>query len=127
MDKTTVLVVDDVPELARLLQITIELDERFDCIGSASTTTEAVDLAARNTPDAIVLDLSIDGAEALNALRVLRQVTPDSRIVVFTGRDDPRLRDEALASGASAWLLKGANLDELLETLADPAPISEPG
>ena len=126
MAKTTVLVVDDVPELARLLQITVELDGRFECVGAASTTTEAVDLAAHLQPHTIVLDLSMDGDDALAALRLLRNVAPEARIVVFTGRDDRNLRDEALASGASAWLLKGDDLDALLRTLANEIAISEP-
>jgi DNA-binding NarL/FixJ family response regulator len=127
MDKTTVLVVDDVPELARLLEITVELDGRFESVGAASTTTEAVDLAARIQPDTIVLDLSMDGDDALAALRLLRNVAPDSRVVVFTGRDDRNLREEALASGASAWLLKGDDLDALLRTLADEIAVTGTG
>ena len=113
-----VLVVEDVPELARLLEMTLELDERFEPVGTATSGGAALDIAARRQPDAVVLDVTIDGVDGLGILPVLRRVTPDARIIVFTGHDDDRLRDEALHAGAAAWVLKGGDLGTLFDELA---------
>jgi DNA-binding NarL/FixJ family response regulator len=43
---------------------------------------------------------------------------PDARIIVFTGHDDDALRGEAMAAGASAWVLKGGDLNGLLDALS---------
>jgi DNA-binding NarL/FixJ family response regulator len=113
-----VLVVEDVPELSRLLEMTFELDGRFEPVGTASSGGAALDLAAREQPDAIVLDVGIDGIDGIDILPVLRRVVPEARIIVFTGHDDDKLRDEAMAAGASAWVLKGGDLSGLLDALS---------
>ena len=127
MDTAKVLVVEDVPELSRLLEMTFELDGRFVPVGTATSGGAALDLAAREKPDAVVLDLSIDGIYGMGVLPSLRAVLPDARIIVFTGRDDPALRETALAAGASAWVLKGGDLSSLLDELSDAIPAQPPG
>ena len=116
------LVVEDVPELSRLLEMTFELDGRFESIGTASSGGAALDLAARQLPDAIVLDLGIDGVDGLGVLPVLRRVVPEARIIIFTGHDDVQLRERALEAGASAWVLKGGDLSGLLDELSAVLP-----
>jgi DNA-binding NarL/FixJ family response regulator len=112
-----VLVVEDVPELSRLLEMTFELDGRFEPVGTASSGGAALDLAAREQPDAIVLDVAIEGIDGIDVLPLLRRVVPNARIIVFTGHDNDDLRKEALDAGASAWVLKGGDLDRLLDAL----------
>jgi CheY-like chemotaxis protein len=127
MDTAKVLVVEDVPELSRLLEMTFELDGRFVPVGTATSGGAALDLAARERPDAVVLDLSIDGIDGITVLPSLRAVLPHARIIVFTGRDDPALRESALAAGASAWVLKGGDLSSLLDELSVSIPSQPPG
>jgi DNA-binding NarL/FixJ family response regulator len=119
-----VLVVEDVPELSRLLEMTFELDGRFEPVGTATSGGAALDMAARVHPDAIVLDLTIDGVDGLGILPSLRQLVPDARIIIFTGHDDPALREQAMQAGAAAWVLKGGDLQSLLDELSVvlPAP-----
>ncbi len=122
METAKVLVVEDVPELSRLLEMTFELDGRFVSVGTATSGGAALDLAARERPDAIVLDLSIDGVDGLEILPSLRHVVPNARIIVFTGHDDARVREQAMAAGASAWVLKGSDLSGLLDELSESLP-----
>ena len=126
MQTARVLVVEDVPELSRLLEMTFELDGRFVPIGTATSGGAALDLAARERPDAVVLDLSIDGVDGIGILPSLRALLPQARIIVFTGHDDARLRDQAMTAGATSWVLKGSDLsglrDELGESLPDHSP-----
>ena len=122
MDTVRVLVVEDVPELSRLLEMTFELDERFEPVGTATSGGAALDLAARERPDAVVLDLAIDGVDGIEVLPSLRHLLPEARIIVFTGHDEERLRQQALAAGASAWVLKGGDLGALLDELSGALP-----
>ena len=126
MESIRVLVVEDVPELSRLLEMTFELDGRFESVGTATSGGAALDLAARERPDAVVLDLAIDGIDGIGVLPSLRATLPAGRIIVFTGRDDPALRARALAAGASSWVLKGGDLTRLLNELSG-APAAAPG
>jgi CheY-like chemotaxis protein len=122
METVRVLVVEDVPELSRLLEMTFELDERFAPVGTATSGGTALDLAARERPDAVVLDLAIDGVDGMEVLPALRHLLPDARIIVFTGHDDERLRQQAFTAGASAWVLKGGDLGALLDELSGALP-----
>src|SRR3954464_7182806 len=117
MDTAKVLVVEDVTELSRLLEMTFELDGRFEPVGTASSGGAALDLAAREQPDAIVLDVGINGIDGIGILPMLRRVVPDARIIVFTGHDDAGLEHEAMTAGASAYVLKGGDLNRLLDAL----------
>src|SRR3954452_6633499 len=96
MPAARVLVVEDVPELSRLLEMTFELDERFEPVGTASSGGAALDLAAREQPDAVVLDLTIEGLAGMDVLPALRQILPEARIIIFTGHDDAGLRARAM-------------------------------
>ena len=120
-----VLVVEDVPELSRLLEMTFELDGRFEPVGTATSGGAALDIAAREHPDAVVLDLAIDGVDGIDVLPTLRQVLPKARIIVFTGTDDPRKREQAMEAGASAWILKGGDLSALLDELSAAIPVEQ--
>lgn len=115
----TVLVVEDVPELSRLLELTFELDGRLRSVGTATGPDQALELAADHRPDIVVLDIGLDGGRdaGLRLLQRLRETLPDVRVVVFSGRDDQALRREAEQSGAAAWITKGGDLDELVEAL----------
>jgi CheY-like chemotaxis protein len=125
MEAVRVLVVEDVPELSRLLEMTFELDGRFLPVGTATSGGAALDIAARERPDAVVLDLAIDGIDGLGVLPSLRAMLPGARIIVFTGRDDPKTRERALEAGASAWVLKGGDLSGLLDELSGAVAHSE--
>jgi DNA-binding NarL/FixJ family response regulator len=113
-----VLVVEDVPELSRLLEMTFELDERFVPVGTATSSSQAIDIAREQQPDAVVLDMSIDGSSD-DLLPELCALLPDARIVIFTGSDDEHRRQATLAAGASAYVVKGGDLDALLDALAE--------
>lgn len=125
METAKVLVVEDVPELSRLLEMTFELDGRFEPVGTATSGGAALDIAAREHPDAVVLDLAIDGVDGIDVLPTLRQVLPKARIIVFTGTDDPRKREQAMEAGASAWILKGGDLSALLDELSAAIPVEQ--
>jgi DNA-binding NarL/FixJ family response regulator len=109
METVKVLVVEDVPELSRLLEITFELDGRFATVGTATSGGAALDLAAREHPDAIVLDLAIDGVDGIS---------------IFTGHDEPRWRDRAMQAGADAWVVKGGDVSDLLDQLSNPLEVT---
>jgi len=126
MQTARVLVVEDVPELSRLLEMTFELDGRFVPIGTATSGGGALDIAARERPDAVVLDLAIDGVDGIGVLPSLRALLPNARIIVFTGHDDARLREQAMQAGASSWVLKGGDLSGLLDELSRVLPEASP-
>jgi CheY-like chemotaxis protein len=120
MGTRSVLVVEDVPELSHLLGMTLELDDRFTPAASARSSGEAIEMALLHKPDAIVLDVSIDGIEnGMDVLPQLRQLLPEARIIVFTAHGNLKQQERALSSGASDYIVKGGDLQPLLDSLAE--------
>jgi DNA-binding NarL/FixJ family response regulator len=105
------------------------LDTTADCtvVGEAGTGEDAVELAADLQPDVVVMDLSMPGAGGVAATAALRERVPTARVLVLTTfADDVRVR-AALAAGATGYLLKDADPDDVVRavqaTARDEVPI----
>jgi CheY-like chemotaxis protein len=82
----------------------------FETVREATLATEAIALAELLQPEVIVLDLSLPGMSGLQAIPILRLVSPRSTIVVFSAYDI--WRQAALDAGAGAYVDK-TDLDAL--------------
>lgn len=114
-----VLLVDDTPDIRRLLRVNLELDGRFEIVGEAADGAEAVALTRSLRPDAVVLDLAMPVMDGLQAAPVIRQCSPESRILVLSGFDHARMEARAREQGADGYLEKGTAFGRIAETLVD--------
>lgn len=111
---TRVLVVDDEPQLARLLVINLRARKYdVDCAPDGGTALDAV---AAGRPDVVLLDLGLpdmDGIEVLERLRVWSQVP----VLVVSARHGSEEKIRALDAGADDYITKPYSMDELLARL----------
>ena len=108
---STVLVVDDEPQILRAL--TTNLRARGFDVDEAVSGEEALALAARGRPDIVILDLGlpgIDGIEVVHGLRGWSSVP----ILVLSAREDESAKVAALDAGADDYVTKPFGMDELL-------------
>lgn len=75
-------------------------------------------MAKQLQPDVVVMDLSMPVLNGLDATRLVRDALPSTPVVVLTAFTGAELEQAALAAGATAYLAKDANLEELRATLA---------
>lgn len=115
-----VLLADDVADIRALLRLAIERDDRFEIVGEAADGVEAIEQAARLTPDLVVLDLAMPRLDGLQAIPEIRNhIGPEGRIVVLSGFESERLGPRAIETCADAYVEKGAReLKELPDFLA---------
>ena len=92
----------------------ILVEAGFDIVREATLATEAIALAEMTQPDVIVLDLSLPGMSGLQAIPILRLVSPRSTVVVFSAYDI--WREACIDAGASAYVDK-SDLDHLEHVL----------
>lgn len=85
--------------------------------GEARNDSETVDLARRNNPDVVLLDLEIPLTGAKGLVYRLAEASPTSKVVVLAMYEDTGLADELLVSGASAYVVKGASREQLLSAI----------
>ncbi|RNL62008.1 response regulator [Nocardioides marmoriginsengisoli] len=111
---TTVLVVDDEPQLLRALGI--NLRARGYEVHAAATGSEALRLAAAHPPDLVVLDLGLPDMDGTEVVAGLRGWT-DVPILVLSGRSDSHDKVDALDAGADDYVTKPFGMDELLARL----------
>jgi CheY-like chemotaxis protein len=102
-----VVLVDDEPDIVFLARTLFERDGRFDVVGEARDGAEAVRLAQRLHPDAVLLDILMPGMDGWEALPLIRRVAPDTAVVVVSAlgrRQDVAQRATSL--GAAAYVEK---------------------
>jgi len=109
-----VLVVDDDPRILKTLEINLRA-RGFEVL-LARTGEDALKLAARHHPDAVILDLGLPKLDGLDVVRGLRGWT-SVPIVVLSGRGSETAKVEALDLGADDYLTKPFGMDELFARL----------
>jgi two-component system, NarL family, response regulator len=109
-----VLIVDDDPVVRELFADVLGGDSRLTVAGEASDGRQAVEVAARLQPDAIILDQQMPGMTGVEALPELRRLAPNSVVVVLSGGPAPETERLALEAGADAFFAKGTRMSELI-------------
>jgi two-component system nitrate/nitrite response regulator NarL len=108
-----ILVVDDHTLFRRGLIALLAAQPRFSVVGEAGDAGEAQRRAAELQPDVILLDHHLPGVHGTDALPTLRQAAPAARVLMLTVSEDAQTMAQALQRGASGYLLKTADSDEL--------------
>ena len=90
-------------------------------VGETGDGLEVIHVVEATRPEVLLLDLGMPGLHGLDVIREVRRRVPATRVLVVSahGRDDFVVR--AFKTGASGYVLKGANTDELLEALSEVA------
>lgn len=110
-----ILVIDDHPAIREGLLSMLGADARFDVVGAVGSAEAGLDAYPALRPDITLIDLQMPGMGGLEGIRALRRNWPAARAIVLTTyRGDANAQD-ALAAGATGYLLKSALADELAE------------
>ncbi|MFC3061558.1 response regulator [Paenirhodobacter populi] len=115
-----ILIADDHPIFRRGLALTLAEAGDLEVCGEAASAEEAMDLAARLTPDVVLLDLSMPGG-GLTALDGIRRAQPELPVAVLTASEDNEDVMRALRAGARGYILKGLGSRALVEAVRDIA------
>lgn len=113
------VLVDDEEPVRALLGITLGLQphNHFQVVGEAEDGQEAIDVCDRTHPDCVVLDLLMPRMSGMEAIPLIRQTSPDSKIIVFSALAADQMASRALEVGAHAYIEKSHFMSELPATL----------
>jgi DNA-binding NarL/FixJ family response regulator len=116
---TRVLVADDQAAVRAGFAALIAAQEEMEVVGEAGTGREAVDLARRTFPHVVLMDIRMPVLDGLEATRLIcaDPTLAETRVLVLTTFDLDEYVYAALRAGASAFLLKDAGPDELLQAI----------
>lgn len=99
-----------------LLQLLGDVDQ-IDVVGAAADGRQAVELAATERPDVVLMDLEMPDLDGIEATRRIRAADPEVNVVVLTAFSDRRRILDAIDAGAVGYLLKDAEPEELIRGL----------
>ncbi len=110
---TRVILVDDHPVFRNGLRALLEASG-IDVVGEAATGAEAVDLAARLTPDVVLMDLGLPDMSGVEAVGQIVAARPATRVLVISLYQDDGSVETALRAGARGYVVKDAPAAEVV-------------
>lgn len=109
-----VLIVDDHPVTRDGLRAALEATDEVEVVGDVGTGEEAIEASAEHSPDVVFMDVRMPGISGIDATRTIRERVPDTRVILFTVDESQASVSEAMAAGVAGYLLKDADVDELI-------------
>jgi two-component system response regulator RegA len=123
-ESALLLLVDDDTTFCRVLSAA--LVKRGFCVSVAHSVEQAIPLAIANPPEFAVVDLKMGGVSGLVLVKALHELDPNTRIVVLTGYASINTAVEAIKLGATQYLAKPANADEIVAAFSHEADGNAP-
>ena len=115
----TVSIVEDNDQLRSTLARVISRADGFVCLSQFANAEEALKALPKERPAVALMDINLPGMNGVECVRRLKQVAPEIQAVMLTVYEDTENIFNALAAGASGYLLKRTKSAELLEAIRD--------
>jgi DNA-binding NarL/FixJ family response regulator len=119
MEKISVSIVEDIPEICEGLRFIINQTNKFKCLSVYDNVTDACTGLLAYPPQLAIMDISLPDGSGLDCIRKLKADGSHTQFMVFTIYEDSDQVFEALAAGASGYLLKNASPEKITEALTD--------
>lgn len=119
MIKIRTLVVDDSLEFIKVAERYLSRAPQIELVGTALSGEEALQKAQTDKPDLILMDLIMPGINGVEAARKIKEILPQTTVILLTLYDMEEYRTEAVLAGADALFHKSQLSDEWLDTIVE--------
>lgn len=110
----TILIADDHPLVREALHRALDVEEDMKVVAEAGDGEEAVKLASELRPKVVVMDIVMPKVNGIEATRKIKEIAPDTAILILTAYDDEEYVLGLLDAGAAGYLLKSARGRDLV-------------
>jgi two-component system response regulator NreC len=114
---TRIVIADDHRVVRSGLRMVLNREDDLEVVAEAGNVADARRYVRAHRPDVLILDLNMPGDPSLPAIPAFLADSPDTRVVVLTMQEDPAFARDALRAGASAYVMKEAADDELVQAI----------
>jgi DNA-binding NarL/FixJ family response regulator len=111
------MVVDDHPLVRSGLMQLLSSEEGIDVVAGVKSGREAIDMVVEAAPDLVLMDVSMPGMDGIAAAREMLRRRPSTRIVMLTSYAEEETVMAALDAGATGYMLKDAEPEELVRAV----------
>lgn len=108
-----IFLADDHPLLRMGLTLAFNAKENIRVVGEADNGFEAIDKIKQLVPDVVLMDIDMPGLSGTAAIRVLRKIFPDMKILALSTYNDKNYIMESMNAGANGYILKTVDFDNL--------------
>ena len=116
MDKIKVMIADDSDFVRDGMKIILDVDEEFEVLGTAANGRELLNLAEKNRPDVILMDIQMPEMDGIEATKHI--VEQDlGKVLILTTFDDDELVAQAIRNGAKGYLIKNHTPEHLKQMI----------
>src|SRR6266850_7769227 len=115
----TVSIVEDNDQLRGTLARVIGRAEGFQCLSQYANAEAALEAIPKERPNVVLMDINLPGMNGVECVRRLKQLAPGTQVVMLTVYEDTENIFNALAAGASGYLLKRTSSAELLAAIRE--------
>lgn len=117
MDAIKVYLIDDHNAVRQAVATMLESGGEIVVVGQSADAETGIAEVGKLKPGVVVLDLRLPGTSGLAAIAQIMEVSPGSKIIIFSMYDNPAYVWETINAGASAYLLKTATREELVRAI----------
>jgi DNA-binding NarL/FixJ family response regulator len=115
--KCRVFLVDDHPIVRQGLALFIDREPDLMVCGEADSANSALQAIRDSMPDFVVLDISLDGPDGLELLKMLRTKYPNLPVLILSMHDESTYAERALRAGANGYIMKQEATDKVLTAI----------
>ncbi len=115
-----IMIADDHPLFAKGLK-NLLTSENFDIVGVVKNGKKAVEEALKKRPDVILMDIKMPDLDGIKATKKIKDELPETSIIILTSFEEEDSLFKAIKAGASGYLLKSLDGEELIESLKEIA------
>lgn len=119
MDKIKILIADDQTLMRDGLKTIIDLEDNMEVAGTAKNGHEAVEFCKQSPPDLILMDIRMPVMDGVESTKIIKSLYPEVIILILTTFNDDDYIIDALAYGASGYILKDIEGDDLIKAIND--------
>lgn len=114
-----VSIVEDSDKFRETLARVLNRAEGFRCISHYPNAEEALKALPQDKPEVVLMDINLPGMNGVECVRQLKQLMPTLQVMMLTVYEDTENIFNALAAGATGYMLKRTSRDELLEAIRE--------
>jgi DNA-binding NarL/FixJ family response regulator len=119
MKPIRICIVEDLKEVREGVASLLTLDERFEMLKAFSDGESAVKELPAWQPDIVIMDINLPGINGIDCIRRLRDDCPQTQFIMFTIYENDEKIFDALAAGASGYLVKKTPFSKIVDSLIE--------
>lgn len=117
MEPIRVLIVDDHQLMVEGLKSLLEDEEDIAFVAGANSMAEALSFLKSNTIDVILMDINMPDGSGIEATEKIKKLYPAVKVIALTMHDDISIITKMVKAGASGYILKRTNMNEVIDAL----------